>query len=78
MWGSLPMDLLEDFETKKTHIFKHIHTQNKTKQRGFSPNQLTTQLNTMTLSNGGLRDALVLLHEQHGGRWQENYENQYL
>ncbi len=31
----------------------------------------------MTLSNGGLWDALVLLHEQHGGRWQENYENQY-
>jgi len=48
---------------KKTHFHTYTHThktkQNKTKQRGFSPSQLTTQPQHYDLSNGGLWDALV-------------------
>jgi hypothetical protein len=41
---------------KQKNTFSYIYThakQNKTKQRGFSPSQLTTQLNTMTYQTVG-------------------------
>ncbi len=65
---------------KHTHTFSYTHTHthtHKTKQRGFSPNQLTMQLNTMTYQMVGFGMLLFvcLLHEQHGG-WRQKSENQ--
>lgn len=66
-------DNLRSLPTHKKKKTKkpHFHTYTHTKQRGFSPSQLTLWLIKWWASG-----CSCLLHEQHGGRWQKS-ENQY-